>query len=161
VTGARTLRRRFDPPVVATIFPLRSRYAEDLSKELVDTLVDVLSEKKYLTKKIPIPDSQGAREINLEDYIRRYPVRKHRWNWIDDGERIGGVHPDTALPFFINRSGSRICRLCDGRNTTGDILFQAQKMWGSVPRAVLLDRVMSFILLLDELDLIGFARKCT
>jgi hypothetical protein len=150
--------RDFDPPVVATIFPLRSRYAEEVSTELVNTIGTLLKKKKYIKKEVTIQDSGKAREIDLKEYVSKHPVRKHRRHWIDGGDKIGGVQPETALPFFINPAGSLICRLCDGKNTTGEIIGQMKKTWCFLPGESVLNIVMSFLLLLEELDLIEFAR---
>jgi hypothetical protein len=150
--------RDFDPPVVATIFPLRSRYAEEVSTELVNTIGTLLQEKNYIGKSVAVQDSRKALDIKLEDYIRKHPTRKHSRHWIDGGDQIGGVQPDTVLPFFINPTGSRICRLCDGRNSTGEIFHLMKKTWRFLPEKTLINSMMSFLLLLEELDLIEFAR---
>jgi hypothetical protein len=151
-------RRDFDPPVVATIFPLRSRYAENVSTELVNTIGKLLKEKEYIQEEVTVQDTGQALSIHLEDYIRKHPVRKHRRHWIDGGDQLGGVQPETVLPFFLNPAGSRICRLCDGRNSTGEIFQEMKKTWRGLSEKTLITNVMSFLLLLEELDLIEFAR---
>jgi hypothetical protein len=148
----------FDLPLVATIFPLRSRYAEDVSTELVNTIGALLKEEHYIQEAMHIQDSVKAREIDMEDYRNKHPVRRHRRHWIDGGDKIGGVQPDTALPFFINPVGSKICRLCDGTNTTDGIIRTMKKDWGFLPREAVVTSVMSFLLLLEELDLLEFTR---
>jgi hypothetical protein len=152
-------RRDFDPPIVATIFPLRSRYAGEISAELVNTIGSLLKEKQYISEEVTVEDSGPAREVDWGDYAGKYPVRRHRRHWIDGGDQIGGVQPETVLPFFINPSGSAICRLCDGRNTTAAIIRHMKKSWKFLPEAAVLDNVMPFLLLLEELDLIEFARR--
>ncbi|MGB9175949.1 MAG: hypothetical protein WCB46_04345 [Methanoregula sp.] len=129
-----------------------------MSTELVNTIGTLLKEKNYIGEAVAVQDSGKPLDINLEDYIRKHPVRKHRRHWIDGGDQIGGVQPETVLPFFINPAGSQICRLCDGRHSTGEIFQEMKKIWGSLPEKTLITNVMSFLLLLEELDLIEFAR---
>lgn len=144
----------YDSPAVATIFPLRSSHVEDVFTDLVNKIGTALKEKNLITDEVK--EEKEYLIINLEDYAKKYPVRKHYRHWVDGGEHIAGIHPDTYLPFFINFSGSIICRLCDSQLNVEQIAEKLQEMWIPLPEEELMNDLMSFLLLLEELDLVEF-----
>ncbi len=144
----------YDPPVVASISPLRSRHAPEAKAELAAAIGGLLRDKELIDREIAIPDKNEPLRIELEDYARKYPVRRHCECWVDGGDQIAGLHPDTYLPFFINSSGSTICRLCNGEKSIGQIIARSRELWPSQHDETLVNDLMSFLLLLEEMDLI-------
>lgn len=154
-------KEEYDPPGVGTVFPLRSRYSEDFRVSLVRKIASDLESKGLIGKdKCPVVRTEGLR-IRLDEFLDKYPVRKHESSWIDGGKQIAIFHPDSGIPFFPNASGSRICRLCDGKHTIGDMIARSRKKWHSLPEKVLAKDLMRFLLLLTELDLIQFTDRLT
>jgi hypothetical protein len=94
--------------------------------------------------------------VRLEEYLANIPQRKYRSQWIDTGNQIAVVHPETFFPFFFNRSGSRIIKRCDGKRTIRQIVLQEKRTWPSIDRLELAKDVVRFFFLLDELDLVEF-----
>jgi hypothetical protein len=146
----------YDSPGVGTIAPLRSRDAEDVRTDLVKKIVLILENKGLISKDIVPPVESRSLRIQLNEYINKYPVRKHEKHWVDGGEQIAVLHPKTYLPFFLNVSGSKICRLCDGEHTIEKIISQLKNEWHLQPEKVLVRDLMRYLLLLEELDLIEF-----
>jgi len=146
----------YDPPGVGTITLLRSRDAEDVRADLVKKIGLILENKGLISKDmVPPVESRGLR-IRLNAYVNKYPVRKHEKHWVDGGRQIAVLHPETYLPFFLNASGSKICRLCDGEHTVKKIMTQLKNEWHFQPEKVLVRDLMKYLLLLEELDLIEF-----
>ncbi len=143
----------YDHPAVATLFPLRSRNAEDSSIDLVRRIGAVLKEKELIETEVDLP-GQKYLEVQYEEYARKRPVRKHTEHWVDGGEQIAGIHPDTFLPFFLNSSGSTICRLCEGNLCIEEMLEELKLQWPFLPEEILLNNLLSFLLLLQEMDLV-------
>ena len=147
---------QYDPPVVATMAPLRSKYAKDGGAKFVTAIGKVLEKKGLIDFEVTIPDENKPLTVKLEDYSQKYPVRKHHLNWVDGGDQIAGLHPDTYLPFFLNISGSIICRLCNGEESVEQLIIKSKELWPSEPEEVLVKDLLSFLLLMEEMDLIEF-----
>jgi hypothetical protein len=143
----------YDYPAVATLFSLRSRNAEDSSIDLVRRIGTVLGEKDLISSVVTLPD-QKYLEVQYEEYAKKRPIRKHPEHWVDGGEQIAGIHPDTFLPFFINPSGSVICRLCKGNLCIEEMLEELKLLWPFLSEDILLNNLLSFLLLLEEMDLV-------
>jgi hypothetical protein len=150
-------KKVYESPEVGTVFPLSSDYAENVYVDLVKKIACVLEDKELISEtmkpKTPLPTLQ----IKLCEYMGKFPVRRHKEHWIDGGNQVAVFNPNTFLPFFLNPSGSKIIRLCDGKTKTGEIMTQLRKEWNSIPGGVLVKDLMQFMLLLEELDLIEFA----
>jgi hypothetical protein len=150
-------KNEYDPPGIGTISPMASRYAEDAGSHFVKQIGSVL-ENKGLINGGAIPFiSHDAKKVRLDDYLRRVPVRKYNERWIDGGKQVAVFHPITNLPFFMNYSGSKISRLCNGKYTIANILTKFRKEWASQkPDNALTKDLMKFLLLMEELGLIEF-----
>jgi hypothetical protein len=149
------LKDEYDPPGIGTISPMASRYAEDAGAKFVSQIATVLEEKGQLSANaVPFVRHEALR-IHLKDYLNKIPVRRHNKHWIDGGMKVAVFHPITNLPFFMNNSGSKICKLCDGKNSVSKIIEDFKKEWrDQKPDEVLIKDLMKFLLLLEELDLI-------
>ena len=150
-------KSEYDPPGIGTISPMTSRFAEDVGTQFVKQIASVLEDKGLINGgAIPFIPHDGAR-VRLDDYLRRVPVRKHNRHWIDGGKQVVVFHPITNLPFFVNYSGSKICKLCNGKYTIAKIITKFRKEWASQkPDDTLTKDLMKFLLLMEELDLIEF-----
>lgn len=153
------LQNDYDSPGVATIFPLWSRYAEDVYTDLVNKIGTVLKEKNLIQDEVKLKDQKEPLVLKLEDYLKKYPVRKHSRHWVDGGEQIAGVHPYTYIPFFINPSGSLICRLFDGQTNVLGIIEILKGKWDFLPEEVVVNDLLPFLFLLEELDLLEFRER--
>ena len=146
--------RTYTSPEIGTIIPLRSEYSEDGRVHLVKKIADLL-ERKGLINDNSKPHAQAPElTIRLDEYVNKRPVRRHENRWIDGGRQLSIFHPETGLPFFLNISGSEICRLCNGKRKVGELLTWLKKEWRSVPDEVLVKDLMKFLFLLEELDLV-------
>lgn len=149
-------KRKYESPEVGTIFPLRSKYAEEFRIDLLRKVAFVLENEGLIPVGMaPREQSEGLR-IRLDDYLNKSPRRKHENNWIDGGKQVAVFHPDTFLPFFPNKTGSEICRLCNGKHTIGEMIGQSKRKWRFETEEILTKDLMKFLLLLEELDLIEF-----
>ena len=136
---------------------MTSRYAEDIGKKFVTQIASVLEDKGLLNTQVIPFTPQEALKVRLNDYLKKVPVRKHNRHWIDGGRKIAVFHPITNLPFFLNDSGSKICKLCNGKNTVTKIIQRFSKEWTTEKTDEILTKdLMKFLLLLEELDLINF-----
>jgi hypothetical protein len=150
-------KNEYDPPGIGTISPMTSRYAEDIGKKFVTQIASVLEDKGLLNTQVIPFTPQEALKVRLNDYLKKVPVRKHNRHWIDGGRKIAVFHPITNLPFFLNDSGSKICKLCNGKNTVTKIIQRFSKEWTTEKTDEILTKdLMKFLLLLEELDLINF-----
>ena len=70
--------------------------------------------------------------IRFDEFVGKHPVRRHGKHWIDGGSQVVGIHPDTYIPFFINSTGSEVCRLCDGEKSVGTIISDLETLWPNV-----------------------------
>lgn len=147
----------YDPPAVATIFPLRSKNAGDIKTELAVRIGEVLAQEKMIDCQVSFPDDGTGITIIFDEFVGMHPVRKHRKYWIDGGSQVVGIHPDTYIPFFINSTGSEICRLCDGEKSVSTMISDLNALWPDVQASVLTRDLVSFLLLLEELDLVDIA----
>ena len=146
----------YDPPAIGSLIPLRSCNADEPSSELIEDLGEILVQKGLITKEMVPKVQPKVLNIRLSEYIYKKPVRKHKDHWVDGGDQIAVIHPETYLPFFINSSGSKICRLCDGENSIGDIIAEIKAGWNFVPEKTLVEDIIKMLLLLEELDFIEF-----
>jgi len=146
----------YDPPAIGGLTPLRSCRAGDLGSDLIEKIGELLVEKGMIPKDAVPEIPKEVFKVKLADYVGKKPLRRYKDNWIDGGDKIAVIHPETYLPFFMNSSCSRICRMCDGDHTVGDIITATQAAWPRVPGKVLVQDLMKALLLLEELDLIEF-----
>jgi hypothetical protein len=146
----------YDPPGIGTISPLRSKYATDVKTVLIEKMSPILEQQGLIEKDFWPPFPNEVIGVRLSEYGGKFPVRKHERHWIDGGEQIAVFHPETYLPFFLNPSGSKICKLCDGEHDIQTIINQFIKEWSFLPEEVLVRDLLKFLLLLEELDLIEF-----
>lgn len=135
---------------------LRSRYTEDARLDPVKGIASVLEEQGLISEYMKPVGYSDVLKIRLDDYVNKFPTRKHGKHWIDGGMQVAVFHPDTCLPFFLNFSGSGICKLCDGRHSVGDLMALSRVKWPLLSEEVLVVDLMKFLLLLEELDLIKF-----
>jgi len=148
----------YDQPTVATFSPLRSKDAEDPYRDLINNIGSILSERKLIKSKVVLPKKEKL-VVNYPDYAFAHPIRLHPSCWVDDGDHLAGVHPKSSLPFFINSSGSIICRLCTGKNSIEEMHKELKEIWFSVADDVLLRDGLSFLMLLEEMNLIEFVGR--
>lgn len=152
-------RSEYDPPGIGTISPMTSRYAEDVGAQFVKQIGSALEDKGLINRgAIPFIPQNGAK-VRLVDYLKKVPVRKHNEHWIDGGKQVVVFHPITNLPFFMNRTGSRVCKLCNGEHSVAKIIAKFRKEWTSQKSDETLTKdLMKFLLLAEELDLIEFTK---
>jgi hypothetical protein len=151
------LREKSDyvSPEVGTVFPLNSKYSEDVGLDFVKKIAYIL-ENEGLIDSYMIPASQVERlEISFDAYVNKCPLRKNKEYWNDGIKQVSAFHPDSFLPFFMNESGSRLCRLCNGKQNIGSILKKLTQQY-RVSQETLFEDVLKFLFLLEELDLIEF-----
>ena len=146
----------YDPPAVSTFSYLRSKDSQDGVIDLLNDLGGILKERNMIEKEVHLPQRKKL-EIKYNDYSKKHPKIKYSEKWIDDGNRIAGVHPITSLPFFLNSMGSMICRFCESEMDIEEISRELKRMYPSVSEYILLKDLLSFLLLLDEMDLIDFS----
>ena len=144
----------YEPPGVGTVFPLRSKHAEDFRVQLVRDIGSALKKNGLINNSILPSIPSKLLKIKLSEYLHKYPLLKHTRHWIDGGKQVAMFQPDTNLPFFFNSSGSKICRLCNGKNSIENIISLAGKKRNYAPKETLVKDLMKFLLLLEELDLI-------
>jgi hypothetical protein len=149
-------KNKYDPPEVGTVFMLRSRYTEDARLGPIKRIASVLQRQGLISEDMKPVGYSDIMKVRLGDYANKFPNRKHTEHWIDGGKQVAVFHPDTCLPFFLNVSGSGICRLCDGRHNVGELIALSRKKWPSSSKGVLVTDLMRFLFLLEELDLIEF-----
>lgn len=145
----------YDPPAVLTFSYFQSKDSQD---RIIDSLNDmgvILKERKLIDKEICLSQRKKL-AIRYNDYSKKHPTRKYSEKWIEDGNRIAGVHPTTYLPFFLNSTGSTICKLCEGKIDVESISRELNRMFPSVSDYILLKDLLSFLLLLEEMDLMEF-----
>jgi hypothetical protein len=150
-------KNAYDPPEVGTVFPLRSNYAEDFRLDFVKKVASVLENMNLISLNMKSFGHIERMKIRIDEYVNKIPVRKQKGCGIDGGKQVSVFHPDSFLPFFMNSSGSRISRLCNGNHTIGEIITRS-KGRRDVAEETLVEDVMKFLLLLEELDLIEFRR---
>lgn len=146
----------YDPPEVGTVFMLRSRYTEDARIGPVKRIATVLEKQGLISEYMKPVGYSDVLKVRLDDYVNKFPTRKHEEHWIDGGKQVAVFHPDTCLPFFLNGSGSGICKLCDGKHSVGELMARSRRKWPLSSKEVLVIDLMKFLLLLEELDLIEF-----
>jgi hypothetical protein len=151
------LRQKDDyfPPAVGTVLPLRSKYADDIRLDLVKKVADILENMNFISQNMKPRDHKEQLKIRLHEYLLKFPVRKLSGFWIDGGRQVAVFNPDSFLPFFMNRTGSRICRLCNGECSVREIINKSKRRY-MVAEEVFLQDLMKFLLLLEELDLLEF-----
>ena len=146
----------YSPPEIGTVLMLRSRYAEDARLRPVEQIASVLETNGLTSQDMKPVGYTEPLKVRLDEYLNKIPVRKHSQHWIDGGKQVAIFQPDTCLPFFLNSSGSRICRLCDGRHSLVEIIALSRKKWPLSSKKVLIRDLVKFLLLLEELDLVAF-----
>jgi hypothetical protein len=146
----------YNPPEVGTVFLLRSKYAEDPRLDIVKKIGSILESKGMIRGDMKPTGYIEPLRIRLSEYVKKFPLRKHKGHWIDGGKQVAVFHPDTFIPFFLNDSGSRIARLCNGKHPIREMIARSKKESPSVPEETLVNNLMKFLLLLEELDLIEF-----
>jgi hypothetical protein len=147
----------YDPPGIGTIAPLFSAYAQNATKNFVKQIGSTLENKGLINAQANVFMPNKALKVRIENYRDKVPVRRHNNHWIDGRKQIAVFHPTTNLPFFINNSGSKICRLFDGKYTIAKLIDRFNKEWKLQKHSDVLTRdFMKFLLLLEELDLIEY-----
>ena len=146
--------KEYDPPGISTFSFVRSEDARDGFIDLMNDMGVILKERKLVDTEVRLP--QRKLKIDYGDYAKRRPCRKYSSNWIDDGDHIAGMHPKTYLPFFMNSSGSAIYRMCEGKLNIEDIFGEFKRIWPSVSDCLLLEDLLSFLLLLEEIDVLDY-----
>ena len=149
-------KSEYDPPGIGTISPIFSSYAEDIGTNFIKQIASVLEDKGLVSAQSFFVPHEGRR-VRLDNYLDRVPIRKHNKHWIDGGKQVAVFHPITNLPFFINDSGSSICRLCDGKHTVAGVIARFKKEWANqkLDEGLTLD-LIKFLFLMEELGLIEF-----
>lgn len=148
--------KEYDPPGIGTVFPLRSKFAEDPRTIFVKSLAYVLGNNGLIRENAKPAGHNGALRIHLNEYMHKSPVLMHKKHWIDGGRQIAVFHPSTSFPFFLNNFASSICRLCTGKHNIEEIIAWSRKEWPFMSPQVIVEDLMKFLLLLEELDLIKF-----
>ncbi|MHA2208428.1 MAG: PqqD family peptide modification chaperone [Candidatus Thorarchaeota archaeon] len=151
-----TQESEYDPPRIGTISPLRSKHARDGELEFIEKAGSVLEREGLISREMVQAIEYEHLRVRLEAYIDKYPRRRHGQHWVDGGNQIAVIHPDTYIPFLLDAYGSQICRLCDGEHTIGDLIPLLRRDWHILPQSVLVRDLLAFLLLLEELDLIEF-----
>jgi len=148
-----------DDPAIGTVIPLRSEYSEDLKLHLVNDVLHVIENMGLIYPTMQAVSSNRHIKVRMEDYLNKFPVRRHEGYWVDGGSQVAVFQPDSFLPFFLNKSGSRICRMCNCKNSVREIINDAKNR-SKMPDKSVVERVTRFLLLLEELDLVEF-RGCS
>ena len=147
---------KYEPPTAGSIIPLRSKFSKDPMTNLIGDLNSLLENKGLLDRNAIVPLVDHQYTVYLGDYIDKTPLRLHEEYWIDGGEQIAVINPETNIPFFFNCFGSKICRACDGEHSVRRILKVFETENPTVPDKELHTDIMKFLLLLEEIDLISF-----
>jgi hypothetical protein len=148
--------KEYDSPGIGTVFPLRSKFAEDPRAIFVKSLASILGSNGLIRENAKPTSRNRALRIHLNEYMHKSPILMHKKHWIDGGKQIAVFHPYTSIPFFLNNFASSICRLCTGKHNIEEIIAWSRKEWPSTSPQVLVKDLMKFLLLLEELDLIKF-----
>ena len=143
-------------PEVGTVFKLASAFAKDIRFGPIKDIADVLEKQGLISEYMKPVGYCETLKVRLSDYLDKSPKRKHDQHWIDGGKQVAVFHPETCLPFFMNESGSKICRFCDGNREIGELIEMLQKNWPSIKKKVLVRDLLKFLFLLKELDLVEF-----
>jgi len=143
-------------PEIGTVFKLASNFAQDIQLGPIKDIAAVLEKQGLISDYMKPIGYCEALKVRLSDYLNKSPKRKYDKHWIDGGRQVAVFHPETCLPFFMNESGSKICRLCDGNHKIGRLIELSQKSWPSVNTKVLVRDLLKFLFLLEELDLVEF-----
>ena len=143
-------------PEIGTVFKLASNFAQDIRLGPINNIADVLEKQGLISEHMKPLGYCETLKVRLSDYLNKSPRRKHDQHWIDGGRQVAVFNPETCLPFFMNESGSKICRLCDGTHKVGELIESSQKNWPSVEKKVLVQDLLQFLFLLQELDLVEF-----
>ena len=146
----------YESPEVGTLFPLSSVYAENIYVGVVKRIADVLAEKGLISEYMKPLAPPLVLLVRFSEYASKVPVRKHCGKWIDGGDQVVVFHPDTFVPFFLNYSASRIAKMCDGKTNVEKLLRLLKKDETFERTGHLVEDLMRFLLLLEELDLIEF-----
>ncbi|PVX23288.1 MAG: hypothetical protein CW691_11040 [Candidatus Bathyarchaeum sp.] len=148
---------QYNSPAVGSIGPLMSKDGKDITGDIINSVSSLLAEKGIIKPNAAITIHHHKKVVHKKDYLNIFPKRLHAKQWIDTGNGLAVIHPGTSLPFFLNDTGSKICRLCDGEHTIKDMLNIFHKKWSSLPRKRLETDFLQFLLLVEELDLINLA----
>jgi hypothetical protein len=154
----RNQESEYDAPGIGTVAPLRSKFAGDVETDLVKKVGGILQERGLIGCDWAQP-VQTPIIIKLRDYIGKRPVRMHSSHWVRGSSQIAILHPETYLPFFLNPTGSDVCELCDGEHTVKEIIDVQKMWWSSVSEKILVEDLLKFLLLLEELGLIEFKER--
>ena len=105
-------KENYDSPEIGTVFPLRSKYSEEVRVDFVKKIASILESMDLISGNMKPAGLTKSLTIRLDAYLNKFPVRKQKGFWIDGGKQVGVFNPDSFLPFFMNNFGSKICRLC-------------------------------------------------
>lgn len=143
----------YDPPGIFTFSFMRSENAIDPFIDFMNDMGSILRERDLIDGEVRLP--QRRLKIDYADYSNEHPSMKYASFWVDDGEHIAGVHPKTSLPFFMNASGSAIYKMCEGKMSIEEIFEEIKRIWPTVEDRMLLENLLSFFLLLEEIDILN------
>jgi hypothetical protein len=149
-----TNKDKYEHPKVGTVFDLRSRYTEDAGLGFVKRLGFELEKKGLISEDMRPTGYIEKLRAKIGELIDKTPMRKHEGHWVDGGIQVAVFDPDTFFPFFFNASGSRICRLCDGKHTIKEIISKSGADLAMLAKSALAKDIVRFLLLLEELGLI-------
>jgi len=152
-----TFEEDYNPPSVSTFSYIKSKDSRDEFIDIFNEMGIILKERKLIDKEIHLAQRRKL-IVQYNDYSARRPTRKYLEKWISDGDCIAGIHPITYLPFFMNSSGSTICRFCEGKMDIERMCEELNSLYPSIEKSILLNDLLSFLLLLEEMDLLEFNR---
>jgi hypothetical protein len=145
---------KYEPPAVGSIIPLRSRFSTDPMTDFIGDLNCLLEKKGLISNNTIVPLASHQYTVHLRDYLDKKPLRLHEGHWIDGGKQIVVFQPETYLPFFFNLLGSKICRVCDGKQSIRKILKILKTKTPTLQEEELQTDILKFLILLEELGLI-------
>jgi hypothetical protein len=152
-----TFGEDYDPPSVSTFSYIKSKDSRDEFIDIFNDMGIILKERKLIDKEIRLTQRRKL-IVQYNDYSSSRPTRKYSEKWISDGDHIAGIHPITYLPFFMNSSGTTICRLCEGEIDIEMICKELNSLYPSIEKSIILNDLLSFLLLLEEMDLLELNR---
>lgn len=144
------------PPEIGTVVKLRSTNAEDPRLAPVMEIASILGKGGLISEHMKLRSHKEELRVQFDEYAKRRPKRKHGEQWIDGGKQLCVFHPVTYLPFFLNHAGSRVCEFCNGKLDVDEIVTLLKKEYGLVTKESITKDLMTFLLLLEELDLLEF-----
>jgi hypothetical protein len=137
----------YEPPTVASTQRIKSSYSTNPNMKVVSGTV-----------KIDL-NLAATKKVVLKDYLDLYPKRAREDHWILAPGWAAAFRPLTSTPFWFNQTGKTVCQICDGKHRLRDLFSEIVKTFPAADPQEVIREVFSFILLLEELDLIEFWRE--